>query len=241
MRERQKREQEQSEKMKKRFNSIIQKNQLEKLADKSSQSDIELDIIPDWDVAPACQEKIQEFENDEQEQIEVSEDLPLEIQNNTEENQTDKIITNEGEFYEVEKICDKRIINLEVHYLVKWKGLPFEESTWEPIQNLIYVQHLIRDFNKNFENVMKNKLNKDKKKKKDQRPKREGSYENGDIPSKIVKVRRDVDSGELVFTIEWNQRENGSIPMQSNYSNRQLRKFDPHLLLSFYESKVKLV
>ena len=227
--------------MKKRFNSIIQKNQQEKIAEISSQSDVELNIVPEWDLAPINQESIQEVNNIEQEQIEWSEEVNQIEPMLQSQSKVEKIITNEGEFYEVEKICDKRIINAEVHYLVKWKGLPFEESTWEPMQNLIYVQHLVKEFNKNFESIMKNKFKKDGKKKKDQRPKREGSYENGDIPSQIVKVRRDVDTNELIFTIEWNQRENGSIPLQSNYSNKQLRKFDPHLLLSFYESKVKLI
>lgn len=33
-------------------------------------------------------------------------------------------------------------------YQVKWKGYPLEESTWEPKNNLKYVQELIDQFEK---------------------------------------------------------------------------------------------
>lgn len=35
--------------------------------------------------------------------------------------------------YEVEKIMAVRV---KKEYLVKWKGYPEEESTWEPVENL---------------------------------------------------------------------------------------------------------
>eukprot|EP00343_Euplotes_focardii_P008452 CAMPEP_0205819510 /NCGR_PEP_ID=MMETSP0206-20130828/1916_1 /ASSEMBLY_ACC=CAM_ASM_000279 /TAXON_ID=36767 /ORGANISM="Euplotes focardii, Strain TN1" /LENGTH=83 /DNA_ID=CAMNT_0053113193 /DNA_START=832 /DNA_END=1083 /DNA_ORIENTATION=- len=80
----------------------------------------------------------------------------------------------------------------------------------------------------------------------------EGSFELGDKASKIVEVKSGGDKaskivevrsvGEvLVFTIEWKERGNRSIPMQSEVNNKEMRKWDPHLLLAYYESKLKIV
>ena len=38
--------------------------------------------------------------------------------------------------WEVERVLDKRFVNRVKQYLVKWKGYPTEETTWEPISNL---------------------------------------------------------------------------------------------------------
>ena len=38
--------------------------------------------------------------------------------------------------YEVERILGKQEISGKVHYLVKWKGYPTEENTWEPMEHL---------------------------------------------------------------------------------------------------------
>jgi len=56
--------------------------------------------------------------------------------------------------YEVEQILDKKYIfkgrgdakRRIVRYLVKWKGVPDEESTWEPIAHLTGCKDLIREF-----------------------------------------------------------------------------------------------
>ncbi|XP_037031275.1 heterochromatin protein 1-like [Bradysia coprophila] len=36
------------------------------------------------------------------------------------------------EFYEIERILGKRIVNSKVEYLVHWKGFSRDESSWEP-------------------------------------------------------------------------------------------------------------
>ena len=41
----------------------------------------------------------------------------------------------EGHF-EVEKICGKKVKGKGIFYLVKWKGYPDSEATWEPAKNL---------------------------------------------------------------------------------------------------------
>lgn len=40
------------------------------------------------------------------------------------------------EDYIVEKVVDKRNVKGKIQYLLKWKGYPDEENTWEPYENL---------------------------------------------------------------------------------------------------------
>jgi len=41
-----------------------------------------------------------------------------------------------AEDYVVEKVVDKRNVKGKIQYLLKWKGYPDEENTWEPHENL---------------------------------------------------------------------------------------------------------
>ena len=52
------------------------------------------------------------------------------------------------EEHEVEEIQDVRLTCRKKQFLIKWKGLPKEESTWEPETNLKNAQGAIRDFYK---------------------------------------------------------------------------------------------
>lgn len=49
---------------------------------------------------------------------------------------TENGITEEEEEYEVEKVVDKRIHKGKVEYLLKWKGYPASDNTWESEDNL---------------------------------------------------------------------------------------------------------
>ena len=56
------------------------------------------------------------------------------------------VIVNNEEEYEVEKILDKRTYYGKIQYLIKWKGYPISESSWEPESNL-NCPELLKDFN----------------------------------------------------------------------------------------------
>ena len=57
------------------------------------------------------------------------------------------IINGEPE-YEVEAILKKRHHRSRVQYLVKWKGYPLHDATWEPLSNLQNCQDMVRAFEK---------------------------------------------------------------------------------------------
>ncbi len=37
-----------------------------------------------------------------------------------------------GERFEIERIVDKRYRNDQIEYLIKWRGYPDSQNTWEP-------------------------------------------------------------------------------------------------------------
>lgn len=53
----------------------------------------------------------------------------------------------EGEEYTVEKILDKMVKQGKVFYLIKWKGYPIQESTWEPEENCVRFSFWSLSFN----------------------------------------------------------------------------------------------
>ena len=56
------------------------------------------------------------------------------------------VIEGDDPEYEVEYIKDSRLTKRGLQYLVKWKGYPHEECTWEPIHNLEHAQDAIKAF-----------------------------------------------------------------------------------------------
>ncbi|KAL8441884.1 hypothetical protein Emag_006836 [Eimeria magna] len=50
--------------------------------------------------------------------------------------------------FEVEAILDVRGTRDTREYLIRWKGKPLEQATWEPSRNLTHCKHLLRAFNR---------------------------------------------------------------------------------------------
>jgi len=51
------------------------------------------------------------------------------------------------EYFEVEDILDSKRIDRRLHYLVKWKGFPDSENSWEPLVN-IPARGLVKEFHR---------------------------------------------------------------------------------------------
>jgi len=58
-----------------------------------------------------------------------------------------ELIDNDVE-YEVEEVLDSRMYRRKLQYLVKWKGYPHEDNTWEPEDNMQQSQQAVQDFHK---------------------------------------------------------------------------------------------
>ena len=81
----------------------------------------------------------------------------------------------ESNLYEVENILKKRIIKGKKEYLIKWKGYPENESTWEPLSHLRYIQYMIKEFE-------------DKLKKENEEEKKEISENKEEKKLEIIKI-----------------------------------------------------
>ena len=128
-------------------------------------------------------------------------------------------------FYEVEKIVDKRtnIYGL-VEYLVKWKGYPSSENTWEPKKNLKRLEHLIKE----FENGIGEKFVRKMKK---------GSL-NNEVPKKIIKMKNI--NNIRYCKIKWKKRRNNNNPIPSYVKYEIIKEKFPMLLLEFLEKHMHL-
>ena len=54
----------------------------------------------------------------------------------------------EGEYYNIEKILDRKYNGGRLEYKIKWEGYPMSESTWEPMKNLESAKEMVEEYNR---------------------------------------------------------------------------------------------
>jgi hypothetical protein len=146
----------------------------------------------------------------------------------------------EEEFYYVEKILSKQ--ENPTRYLVKWEGWPQEQATWEPLENLENVMHLVEEFEtersrrrrmtskvkcKPFKYVEDNKCILDE-------------METGELPNQVVTVK--MNDGILFALVKYDKGSVGSDGMpRANIwvPTSILAEKNPIILIDFYESKIR--
>ncbi|XP_052807025.1 chromobox protein homolog 1-like isoform X2 [Mya arenaria] len=146
------------------------------------------------------------------------------------------------EEFTVEKVVDVRVRGGRKEYLLKWKGYPDSENTWEPEANLdcpdlIAEYEKVRAEKKKKEQEKKRKSNGEvepiKKKKKvaeedDNKPR---GFDRGLQPERIIGATDS--SGELMFLMKWKDSDEADL-----VPARQANVKCPQIVIAFYEERL---
>jgi len=149
----------------------------------------------------------------------------------------------EEEEFVVEKVLDMRIKSGKKEFLLKWKGYPDSESTWEPSENLD-----CPDLIAEYEN--KARKEKEEKKKRKKADEDEGSskgtkkkkvveeedskprgFDRGLRPDRIIGATDS--SGELMFLMKWKDSDEADL-----VPARQANVRCPQIVIAFYEERL---
>lgn len=147
------------------------------------------------------------------------------------------------EEFTVEKVVDVRVRNGRKEYLLKWKGYPDSENTWEPEANLD-CPDLIAEYEKDRAEKKKKEQEKkrkpngevdtgSRKKKKiaeedDNKPK---GFDRGLQPERIIGATDS--SGELMFLMKWKDSDEADL-----VPARQANVKCPQIVIAFYEERL---
>lgn len=145
----------------------------------------------------------------------------------------------EEEEYVVEKVVDVRVRGGKKEYLLKWKGYPDSENTWEPSDNLD-CPDLISEFEsslkaKKAEKKRKQQTSDDSAKKKKKIAEEEDNkprgFDRGLLPERIIGATDS--SGELMFLMKWKDSDEADL-----VPARQANVKCPQIVIAFYEERL---
>jgi len=146
----------------------------------------------------------------------------------------------EEEDYTVEKVVDMRMRSNKKEYLLKWKGYPDSENTWEPHENLDCPEMI-----NTYEDKVKKKKEerkskavdegagsaKKKKKVADEEDNKPRGFDRGLNPERIIGA---TDSGgELMFLMKWKDSDEADL-----VPARQANIRCPQIVIAFYEERL---
>ncbi|CAF90384.1 unnamed protein product, partial [Tetraodon nigroviridis] len=150
----------------------------------------------------------------------------------------------EEEEYVVEKVLERRVVKGRVEFLLKWKGFPNEDNTWEPEENLDCPDLIAEFMQKHKEKEEKKKEGKRKvsneasgdseergsKRKKEEGEKARG-FGRGLQPERIIGATDS--SGELMFLMKWKNSDEADL-VPAKEANVKC----PQVVISFYEERL---
>ena len=109
----------------------------------------------------------------------------------------------DGEFYNIEKILDRRKVNGKFEYKIKWEGYPMNQSTWEPMKNLESAKELVDEYNRSHPYSNGHKSNKSEKKKDNtfiNKKRKEEKEENNDKNQLLsLNEKKEDDQPKIIF------------------------------------------
>ncbi|KAM4818617.1 chromobox protein homolog 3-like [Thomomys bottae] len=123
-----------------------------------------------------------------------------------------------GEF-EVEKVLSRRVRYGNIEYLLKWKGYPDSQNTWEPEENL-QCADLITAF-----------INSDESGSPPSEFEDRNGFAKGLKPEKVIGVT-DV-CGELMFLMKWKNVDQVELVLA-----KEVKARCPQLVIDFYQERL---